>query len=350
MTTAVGTNAAPDPGVPPDFAINTETGEIGTVAELEASAKASPMTRVEVVKPGDAGEGRETVEAKPVVAAKPVVEVDKEAERAAAADRLRAKGAARRARVAEETQLRGHTQSLEQRLAASEQARKAAEAFAARDPLEVLKERGQVGKVFQQAAIDENTPEAIARRAEARAVAAEKRVEALEQGQARRARDAEAVSARDQFIAVATDTTEEGDDGKPTDVLAFPHVAAHVKAGRRESILREADALLRTAKSRGFAPTFAQVVQHLEGEYAKAAALMGAPPPAETTEKVVAAPKPKLAKGANGAGALVKKTQERAVTSKRFEDMEARNTSIDGGTDEQLEYIAELARQEARRQ
>jgi hypothetical protein len=332
---------APDMPPPTDLAVDTVTGQIGTVAELEAANKAAPVARAEVVKPGE-------VEAEPVK--EPVKEPvalapDKAAELQAAADRLRASGAARRARVSAEAELRGHAQTLEQRLAASERARQAAEALAARDPLERLKEAGQVGKVFQQAAIDENAPEALARRAIADAAAAREELAAFRREAAQAAQSQRAAAGRDQFIQYATTAKELGDDGKPSDVAAFPHVAAHI-AVDRVSVEEAADRLIRIAHSRNRRPTWDQVLQELQTRYEKAAKLVGGP--VVEAETVAEPPKTKPAKGANGAAALTKKTQERAVAGKRFEDMEARDTSR-GGTDEQLEYIAELARQEARR-
>ena len=345
MTTAVGVTPAADPSPPPDLAIDMETGEIGTRAELEARAPAPE--RAGVVKPGEeTADPGAPAAAKPPAAA-PVVEEKPLAERQAeAAARLRARGAARRTRVAEEAQLRGHAQTLEQQLATQTRARQEAERAAARDPLDVLKERGQVGKAFQQAAIDENTPEAIARRAIADTAAVREELAAFRRDAAKAARDAEAASARDQFVRYAVDAKEQGDDGKPSDVAAFPHVAAHV-AVDREGVLQAADRLLRVAHGRGYRPTWDQVLQELQTRYEKAATLTAAAP-AAATETPVDPPKAK-AKGANGARTLTTKTQERALPAKRFEDMEARNTSIDGGTDEQLEYLAELARREARR-
>ena len=348
MTTTPTAGAAPDPPPPPDFAIDTETGEIGTRAELEARPGAIP--RPEIVKPGEAPADP----AKPPLAAvapPPVAdaaaEPSLEEKRATAAANLRARGAARRTRIAEESQLRGHAQTLEQRLATEQRARQAAEAAAARDPLDVLKERGQVGKAFQQAAIDEATPEAKIARLEQQLAETRGTIETWQQAQARRERETAAAAGRDRFIQYATTAKELGEDGKPSDVAAFPHVAAHISVDR-EGVVEAADRLIRTAQSRGYRPTWDQVLQELQTRYEKAATLTGVTPAPAAVVETPEPPKPKpAATGANGARTLTKQTQERAVGSKRFEDMEVRNLSRDGGTDEQLEYIAELARREA---
>jgi hypothetical protein len=344
MTATVSATPAADPGIPPDLAIDTVTGEIGTVAELERAAGTPELERTEVVKPGEKPADAPTTAA---VKPPPVVKTDvpdKAAEAAAAAERLRAKGAARRKRQAEEAQLRGHAQTLEQRLAAAETARKAAEVLAARDPLDVLKERGQVGKAFQQAAIDENTPEAKIARLERELAATRGTIETWQQQQAREREEQTIAAGRERFATYATTAKELGDDGKPSEVAAFPHVAAHL-AVNRAAVITEAERLFALAQRRGHRPTWDDVLQEMQTRYEKAATLAAGKP----TEAATPADPPKAKpKGANGARTLTAKTQERAVAGpKRFEDMEVRNLSRDGGTDEQLEYIAELARREA---
>ena len=347
MSTAVATQPAADPPPPADLAIDTDTGEIGTVAELTAKQGASgEPARAEVVKPGAV----ETLAKEPAAVTPPPIvdggEKTKDQLRAEAADRLRARGVARRSRVAEDAQLRGHALTLEQRLQAEATARKAAEdrALAAeRQTLPALQARGEAGKALAQAAINESTPEAIARRAMDRAEAADRRIADYEAKEARRIAAEQASAARDRFARYAADARELGDDGKPSDVPAFPHVAAHMTR-RREGVMLEADALVRRANERGHRPTWDQVLQYLETEYGEAAKLAtgGATPTPIAAPAPAVAPKP----AANGARTLTAKTQQRAVAGKRFEDMEVRNIR-DGGTDEQLEYIAELARKEA---
>jgi hypothetical protein len=346
MTATVPATPAADPGIPPDLAIDTVTGEIGTVAELEAAAVVPELERAAVVKPGEKPADAPAVAAvkPPPVVAGGAAEKTVEEQRIEAAARLRASGAARRKRAAEEAALRGHAQTLEQRLAAEQRAREAAEALAARDPLDVLKERGQVGKAFQQAAIDENTPEAKIARLQRELAETRGTIETWQQQQAREREEQTIAAGRDRFATYAAEAKELGDDGKPSDVAAFPHVAAHLTVNRA-AVISEAERLFAVAQRRGHRPTWDDVLQEMQTRYERAATLAAGKP----TEAATPADPPKAKpKGANGARTLTAKTQERAVAGpKRFEDMEVRNLSRDGGTDEQLEYIAELARREA---
>ena len=142
---------------PTDIAIDTETGQIGTVAELEAARAVMPPAAVEVVKP-DTVPRDVVAEAKPAAVEAPAAEAETAPAPNAAAEaaaRLRARGAARRSRIDREAQVRGVQSTLERRLADTARALKDAEARAAeaeRQTLPALQARGEAGKALAQAA------------------------------------------------------------------------------------------------------------------------------------------------------------------------------------------------------
>ena len=339
---------------PTDIAIDTETGQIGTVAELEAAGAVMPPAAVEVVKP-DTVPRDVVAEAKPAAVEAPAAEAETAPAPNAAAEaaaRLRARGAARRSRIDREAQVRGVQSTLERRLADTARALKDAEARAAeaeRQTLPALQARGEAGKALAQAAVIESTPEAIAQRALETATAATKRLEAYEAAEAQRKSQEQIASGRDKFARYATEARELDDNGKPSDVAAFPFVALRLKRDR-DATMTKAEGLIRTAQARGYRPTFDQVLQHLNdefgAEYAEAAKLVGGASTVAEAETVPPATKP-AAKAGRGAATLTKSTQVRAAAGRRFEDLQVRNTARDGGTDEQIEYIMELARREA---
>jgi hypothetical protein len=343
MTAVVTPTQAATPA-PTEIAIDRETGQIGTVAELQAAnAAATTPDPLALQKPGAKPADAVVVQPEPTSSVEDPV--------AAAAARLRAKGVARRARLDQEAQLRGRASTLERRLADEARARQEAEQRAAAleaNPLEVLTKRGQAGKVLAQAAVDESTPEAVARRALEAAEAANRRVAEYEAAERQRQEQQALASGRERFARYATDAREAGDDGKPSDVPTYPFVGLRLKRDRDGTMAR-AESLIRTATNRGYRPTFDAVLQHMEdeygAEYAEAAKLI---PGASSGAEPVQPAKAEKAKGsaaAKGAATLTKPIQQRAAAGRRFEDLDVRNLR-DGGVDEQIEFIAELARRE----
>jgi hypothetical protein len=315
-------STATDPALapPPGVSVDAETGDI--------------------IVPGGRipGPGKESASAaapaKPVAAAVVAAPAPDPLARAhEVAERLRAKGRARRERESREQAEAGRQAQLGAQVEQERAARVAAENRAAayeRDPLGALRARGVTDKALAQAAIDDASPEGRLAKltAELQRVDAENR--AFRDQQTQRDRAAAGTQARDRFVALAVESVETGDDGKPTDLLVYPHVAAYARADR-EGVLIRAEKLMDQARANGYQPTFAQTLAHLEAIYEKAAKLL----PGAAVEPTAEPPKPAVKKSAAGAKTLTAKTQERPTLGKSFDDLEP---------DEQIAVMQEQVR------
>lgn len=250
-----------------------------------------------------------------------------------AAKRVSAKAAKHRQQAAESAAAIQRAQNAERMAYAERQARLQAEAEARRwndAPIEELRRRGIPDKEIAQVAIDENTPEARARRAEERAALVEQRMAQWEQQQRVNASQAQVAAARHAFVKDAATVSEK-----------FPHAAAHAKA-RPEAFVREAEAVL-AERGRAFysqhgrSPTNAEIYEFLDWQYAKAAELIGPSKGAKSDNGK------KPAEGAPvGAGAktLTSKAGEKASIGTHWTELDP---------DAQLAHMAAELRQRAAR-
>lgn len=287
-------------------AAGVETTTIATVAP-EASA-AAPVT--EVAAPADGA----AIEGAAVSASAP--EPTKLERARAAADRIKNRTAARRR---SETLLGGAVargRELETQLAAERARADRAEAAARAiesDPLGELRKRGVTQDVLARAAVEDNSPEAIARRAQEDAAAARREVEALRTGQTQTAQQQAREAARGAFL------TEARGAG-----MNFPLVAAHASV-RGLSVVREAEEVIAThgdafARVHGRRPSNREVLEYLEFQYAQADKARAAPGPGAAAAAKPAAGGSAATTGA-GTKTLTGRTAERATVPRTFDEM-----------------------------
>ena len=238
------------------------------------------------------------------------------------ADKLKAKRAARRTADAARIDESRRSAVLESQLIVEREARVRAErssqAFDV-DPVGEMRRRGVPAAEIAKAAIDQNSPEAIARRAELRAERLEQQLYQRDQHAARQAFIGEAVAGFERF----------------------PNVAAHAQV-RPMAILSEAAQVIAERggafhRAHGRPPTNLEVLEFLEYQYEQAdQARAGKRPAPETKETKPAEVKPAAPAPASGARTLTGKVAERAQVPVNFDDLTP---------EQQLPYLAKQLRE-----
>lgn len=262
--------------------------------EQATTPQAAPESTVQAVEPPPtaADEGAASAAVAPEAPAEQQPP-SKLAEAEAAAARIVAKRRQQRAaREAEQSRVAHLEREAQQARHEAQQARAVAERIE-RDPLAVMRERGIPEKALAQAAIDENTPEGRAAKAERIAQEAAARAERLEQQLQQRDQAQNIERGRTVFVEQAM--AREGD------APVYPYLAAHLKV-RRHEVIAEAEGVMNRAIAAGKRPTFAQVHELLEWRYSEAAKQAAAlakteastaPVAEEAAQKAAAAAPPK---------------------------------------------------------
>jgi hypothetical protein len=297
--------------------------------EAAATSQAAPDVTPSAAPPVEGGSTSEVASeaAAPADAVpEPAAEPSKLARAQKVAADLAARNKARREREQQSQAAIARANAAEQRAQEADRARQTAEAQARAfeaDPLGELRKRGIPAKAVAQAAIDDSTPEAIARRALEEAQAVRRENEELRRAAQERDAKAGVEAQRKAFIDEAAASFDH------------PFVSSHART-RPNFILAEADAALleevRPGVTRhaafvqnyGRAPTRREVLDFLEYQHAEAdKARQNRPAKGSTSTPAAPAGAPtKPATGNGGARTLTSRTAERATLPASFDELD----------------------------